>query len=361
MGRKPSKNLNLPPRMRARRQRSGKLYYYYDTGNKPRREIPLGDDYVAAVRKWSELEIDAKPRHVELITFRYAAEIYQKEALRDNQPKTQKEKLAQLKVLYEFFDDPPAPLEEIKPIHIRQFLDWRIQKAQDRLRALNKSVTGDEGKVAANRDKALISHIWNKAREKGLTDKPNPCLGIKGFRETGRDIYIYDDLYLAVWKVADVPTQEAMDLTYLSGARPADVLKIDERDLREGFIEVKQNKTSAKQRIAIEGELRVLVERIQVRKRSIQSKVISTKLLVNEDGQPLTYGALRSRFDKARNAANIEKSTFQFRDLRAKAGTDKTDSTGDIREAQKQLGHASLSTTEGYIRKRRGEKVTPTK
>ena len=51
---------------------------------------------------------------------------------------------------------------------------------------------------------------------------------------------------------------------------------------------------------------------------------------------------------------------FQFRDLRAKAGTDKADAT-DLREAQQQLGHKSVKTTEIYLRARAGEKVTPTK
>ena len=51
---------------------------------------------------------------------------------------------------------------------------------------------------------------------------------------------------------------------------------------------------------------------------------------------------------------------FQFRDLRAKAGTDKADAT-DMREAQQQLGHNSLKTTEIYVRARAGAKVTPTK
>src|SRR6266581_9290139 len=49
---------------------------------------------------------------------------------------------------------------------------------------------------------------------------------------------------------------------------------------------------------------------------------------------------------------------FQFRDLRAKPGTDKADST-DLREAQQQLGHKSVKTTEIYLRARAGEKVTP--
>ncbi|MEO6921529.1 MAG: tyrosine-type recombinase/integrase [Collimonas sp.] len=168
-------------------------------------------------------------------------------------------------------------------------------------------------------------------------------------------------MFAIVWKAADVPLQETMDLTYLTGARPSDVLKIDERDLREGSIEVQQNKTTKKQRIAIEGELAVLIDRILKRKRAITNAVVSTRLLVNETGQPLTYFALRSRFDKAREIANIEKLDFQIRDLRAKAGTDKTDSSGDIRQAQEQLGHASVVMTEHYVRKRRGDKVTPTK
>ena len=40
------------PGFRARPQKSGKVYYYFDTGSKPRREIPLGSDYREAVKKW---------------------------------------------------------------------------------------------------------------------------------------------------------------------------------------------------------------------------------------------------------------------------------------------------------------------
>lgn len=46
---------------------------------------------------------------------------------------------------------------------------------------------------------------------------------------------------------------------------------------------------------------------------------------------------------------------FQFRDPRAKAATDKTDSE-NIRKAQQQLGHNSAVTTEPPVRKRRGQK-----
>ncbi|WP_232439928.1 tyrosine-type recombinase/integrase [Burkholderia ubonensis] len=52
---------------------------------------------------------------------------------------------------------------------------------------------------------------------------------------------------------------------------------------------------------------------------------------------------------------------FQFRDLRAKAGTDKAESSRDIRAAQRQLGHTSIVMTEHYVRERKGDRVEPTK
>jgi len=360
MARKPTKNLNLPRGMRMRPQRSGKVYYYYDTGEKPRREIPLGPDYVEAVKRWAELEVDTDLKPGSLITFRYACEMYQQKYLVENSVKTRTEKTRQLETLYLFFDNPPAPLDDIKPMHIKQFLAWRVELTQARLRKEGLPVEGTEGRVAANRERSLISHVWNAARAEGLTDKANPCSGIKAFEEEGRDTYVYDEIFSAVQNAGDIPLQEAMSLSYLSSARPADLLKIDEMHLRTGFIEVKQNKTKERIRIAIQGELATLIDRIIERKRGIEGKVVSTRLLVNEDGQPLTYYALRHRFDKARSAAGIEFDDFQFRDLRAKAATDKTDAV-DIRAAQQQLGHASVTMTEHYVRKRRGTKVTPTK
>src|SRR3990170_7420145 len=74
MGRKPTVNLTLPPRMRAR-ARGHKVHYYFDTGGKPRKEIPLGSDYTLAVKKWTELQID-QPRPETNLTFRRVSERY---------------------------------------------------------------------------------------------------------------------------------------------------------------------------------------------------------------------------------------------------------------------------------------------
>ena len=251
-----------------------------------------------------------------------------------------------------FFDDPPAPLEQIKTKHIQQYLTWRSKKAP----------------VRANREIAWLSSMWNWARREGITDAANPCAGSKKNSEAGREVYVHDEDMEAIKAHASQSLKDAMDLSYLTGQRPADVLKMSETSIRDGFIEVRQGKTRKALRIAVVGELAVLIERLVNQKKAISVHTLS--LLINESGEALTKSMLRRRFEKARDdAASAEQDPerkawlkgLQFRDLRAKAGTDKADASGDIRQAQKQLGHTTISTTQRYMRNRRGEKVEPTK
>ncbi|HSH98848.1 MAG: tyrosine-type recombinase/integrase [Methylophilaceae bacterium] len=328
------------------------VYYFYDAGGKPRKEIALGTDYVLAVKKWSELEMDAKPRHEQLITLKYCADKFLlSDHFKTLSARTQKDYIGQLKFIFMFFNDPPAPMEAIKPHMIQKYMAWRGKKAP----------------VRANRERALISTIWNFSRNHGFTDATNPCQGVDGFTEHGRDIYIEDIVYKAVWDEGDIPLREALDLAYLTGQRPADVIKMNETDLKDGHITIVQNKGRGrvKIRMIIEGQLKTLLDRISERKKAF--KVRSLALLCNEKGQKLSYLAIRSRFANARLKAADKNpkladdiKSYQIRDLRAKAGTDKADS-GDMRQAQKQLGHASITMTEHYVRARAGEKVKPTK
>jgi hypothetical protein len=78
------------------------------------------------------------------------------------------------------------------------------------------------------------------------------------------------------------------------------------------------------------GKLKVVIDRIMARKAG--QKTRSTRLVVIDSGQPKTTSTLRKRFDDAREAAGIPKAEFQMRDLRAKAATDKEESTGCIRK-----------------------------
>lgn len=339
MGRRP-KSADAVPRLRKRRQKSGRVFYYYDHGlvDGARKEEPLGSDYALAIKRWAEIEHESRDCVAKATTFRHVADAYRAEVIPTKSRGTQRQNLVELAKLIEFFDDPPGPLEAIQPQHVRQYLRWRR-----------------DAPTSANRERALLSHLWNWARAMGYTALANPCTGVQGHRERGRDIYVEDDAYRAVYEAACVPLCDAMDLAYLTGQRPSDVLKMDERDVRDGNLHLRQTKTGAALRIAIEGELVLVLARIATRKA--QLVVRSTRLIVDERGQPLAPTALRSRFDRARKATG---QTWQFRDLRAKAASDKADSA-DIRQAQRQLGHASVTMTEHYVRQRRGDRVTPTK
>ncbi|WP_236202639.1 tyrosine-type recombinase/integrase [Pseudomonas lactis] len=344
MARRPT-NPGSIPRLRKRLRPGGRVYYYYDAGDKPRREIALGSDYGAAIVEYARLEKSrAASALVEaVLTFEYVATKYMEEVVPTKSSTTQKDNTRELKQLLIFFNDPPGPLEAIEPKHVVQYLRYRSKTA----------------KVRANREKALLSAIWNFARQSGYTSLANPCAGIKGNKETGRDTYVEDEMFAAVYLHADQPLKDALDLFYLTAQRIGDTLKMDERDLLDNQLLIKQGKTSAKRRIEVVGELKVVIDRILERKKG--HKIRSTRLVVMDNGQAMTTSMLRGRFDAARMKAGIEKSAFQMRDLRAKAATDKEESTGSIRDARDQLGHTTVGMTEQYIRRRKGLKVLPTK
>ena len=134
----------------------------------------------------------------------------------------------------------------------------------------------------------------------------------------------------------------------LTGQRPADVLKLKGTDIRDGALWIVQNKTGARLGIEITGELAATIARINECPR----RAISAYLIQDENGQPLTQCALRSRFDKARTLAKVD---FQFRDIRAKTATD----TGDLAHSQKLLAHKNQEMTEHYVKPRIGERVKP--
>ena len=344
MARRPT-NPGSIPRLRKRLRPGGRVYYYYDAGDKPRREIALGSDYGAAIVEYARLEKSrAASALVEaVLTFEFVATKYMEEVVPTKSSTTQKDNTRELKQLLIFFNDPPGPLEAIEPKHVVQYLRYRSKTA----------------KVRANREKALLSAIWNFARQSGYTSLANPCAGIKGNKETGRDTYVEDEMFAAVYLHADQPLKDALDLFYLTAQRIGDTLKMDERDLLDNQLLIKQGKTSAKRRIEVVGELKVVIERILERKKG--HKIRSTRLVVMDNGQAMTASMLRGRFDAARMKAGIDKSAFQMRDLRAKAATDKEESTGSIRDARDQLGHTTVGMTEQYIRRRKGLKVLPTK
>lgn len=339
------------PGFRRRTQKSGKTYYYYDTGVKGAREISLGSDYREAVKQW--LELSNMPMTMPKETFADLADKYEAEIITTKAKSTQATQRGDMRKLREFFCNPsPAPIDEIKPKHIYQLLQW-----------------AKDTPTTANRLKRTFSHMFNMARAWGWTEAENPCTGIEGHALGKREVYITDEVFKAVYSAGSEVLRDAMDLAYLTGQRPGDVRELTEHSIKDGFLVIKQSKTGAPLRFVIEGALAELLTRIAKRKEG--RKLHSFNLLVNSRGTALTKQVLRDAFEKARaDAAKAAQEqgnsrlaeeilAFWFYDLRAKAADDVADERGEL-AASKQLGHTSISTTKRHYL-RRGAKVSATK
>lgn len=320
--RKPE-NRALPPRMKARQMKSGKVHYYYRTTDGG--AIPLGTDLAEAKLKWAELERSGTLGAADAVE--KVAERFRLHHISQKSLKTRREYESALSRLLEAFKG--ATLRQIRPVHVRQYLDRR------------------SAKIAGNREVAVLSAMFNWARSVGITDQPNPCAGVKKHPEGHRDVYVSDTNFDTLWQHACPELRDALDLARITGQRPADILKMRRTDIEDGHLWVKQGKTGAKVGIVIEGELESVIARCLTRERAATGPY----LIQTGTGQKLTYAMLRKRFDAARDASGEK---WQFRDLRAKTATDMT----DLREAQELLGHAEETTTNRY-RRSRGVRVKP--
>jgi len=338
---------------RVRTLKSGKVWesFYYNgrdaTGR--RVEIPLGQDLNEAKRKWADLECREKPAETGLMRFIF--DRYERDIIPAKAPATQRDNALCMKSLRAVFDT--APIDAITPQIIAQYRDKR----------------GATAPVRANREITLLSHVFNLAREWGFTAKENPVKGVRKNKETPRDFYADAAVWDAVYAAACTELQDAMDLNYLTGQRPADVLKMRVSDIKDGALEVQQNKTKKKLRILLDDpdtgrtKLGQLVDRIKGRER----KVSSLFLVATPAGKALNKGTLRTRFDDARTRAATAASeagnealaarikAFQFRDIRPKAASET-----DLAHASKLLGHTDKQITR-TVYQRVGETVMPTK
>lgn len=335
-----TENRDLPPGMyrRKRTRANGKVWealYYRDSSGK---DIFLGNDLVKAKLKWAELEAKSVPKDLTMmkgIFDQYLLKIIPGKAAR-----TQKDNIYELKQLREVFDS--APIDAITPAMIAQYRDSRTAKTR------------------ANREIALLSHVFNTAREWGLTTKNNPCLGVRKNKEKPRDYYANEAVWQAVYEEAADELKDAMDLAYLTGQRPADVLSMRRDDIEGIYLLVSQGKTGKRLRIMLQtnganNSLGTLLDRIMRR----NSEHLSPFFILNSNGKRLSWEMLRNRWQDARESARIKAignkqpelanriAQFQFRDIRPKAASE----ISDLTDASLLLGHSKEGITERVYRR----------
>lgn len=322
-GRPKTTGRDLPPRLLRKTKRlvSGAVwtgYYYQGRDDEGRRvQIPLGTDLTAAKRRWAELEAKttahAPPRTLASVFDRYLKEVVPLKA-----PRTQKEYQALIRHLRQAFD--AAECDRLTPRAIAIYRDARGQVAP----------------VRANREITLLGTIYQKAREWGLATRPNPVTGVAKLPERPRDYYLDDQVWAALLAEAVDELRDAMELAYLTGQRPGDVLRMRLSDVRDNALEVRQGKTRMRLRILLDHpdgsrtDLGKLIDRVKARRVA----AIGGNIVMTSAGKAVTAPMLRIRFEAARAAAALKAETGGGETVSAGDGVATDDGPGVVASRQ---------------------------
>ena len=323
LGRPRKNNKFLPKRFY---EKSGSFYFV----NSDQKWINLGKDYGPAISKYNELTENSD----QILTIGDLIERYLKEIAPTKAPATYKNNVTEAKFLRAAFGQMYP--EDLKPRAIYMYLDAR------------------KAKVRANREIALLSHIFKKAIRWGIVDV-NPCIGIERNPEKPRERYIEDWEYLAFREIVDPWMAAYMDLKLLTGLRQGDMLSLKIENLKEDGIHVSIGKTKKQIIIRWSDHLRSSVDAALASKTSYKQKecsyIFSTRM-----GERYSTDGFRSIWHRKMVKAiksGVLTERFREHDLRAKTGSDT-----DLDHASKLLAHLSSKTTQRHYR-RKAEIVEP--
>ena len=309
----------------------GPSYYFVDPVTE--KWINLGRDYVKAMGEYAKRTADDSPcRTVDELINRYMREVAPEKAER-----TYRDNVRQARYLRAYFGQ--MLLRHVTQQHIYKYMDER----------------GRKSKVQANRELALLSHMFRKAVRWGdIHQAQNPCVAIERFKERPRNRYIEDWEYKAFRDHAGPFIAAYMDVKYLTGLRQGDLLGLRLDQLKDDGIHVTVGKT--KKRIVIEWteELRAAVGVARALPRPIRGMY----LFCNRRGQPYSGSGFRSIWQRKMRSALSEgvlKERFTEHDIRAKSASD-----AERGHAAELMAHLDARTTDRIYR-RKPEKVRPLK
>jgi integrase len=242
-------------------------------------------------------------------------------------PRTQKDNLVEIRWLRAFFGQ--MPIDQVETSHVAQYIAHR--KATTR----------------ANREIALLSHIYNKAILWGLT-KHNPC-SVPGLRnkEKPRSRYVEDAELEKFKELCPDWIKAYIDIKVLTGQRQRDLLDLEWSDIDEQGITVWVSKTKKRVKIALTDELQALLKNLPRSSKTIFATQQGEKY--SSAGFSSIWRRLMAKYRLTGNEG------FTEHDLRGKTATDMDDPI----QAQRLLGHSSVKMTEMYIKQRKTDVVEP--
>jgi Phage integrase, N-terminal SAM-like domain len=206
-------------------------------------------------------------------------------------------------------------LAELEPTHAAQFLKW--------CRENNRATTG-------NREKAFMSSVYEFALAEGWCSS-NPWRGVRRNRERPSRRYVEHETLTAEIDRAPPALQSLFAVAYLLGVRQTDLRLAKRTQIIGKVLHVTESKTGKHNEHTITATVGKFLREAMLRTPDSEFIFTSTR------GLPWSEWGLQSALRRFGAA-------FRFRDLRAKAQTDRPDA--DV------LGHVG-QLRERYTRRRK--------
>lgn len=322
---KPSKY----PRLRTKvyRGKGGQSwsYYVYDMRGTGKPDVRLGTDYANALAGWHKLH-----NHLPMTIGRVqeAIDKWREDVLphypNANTRKNYAKQLANVEAAF-----------------------GRVAWHEITLPGLVKYLEVRSAKTQGNRELAVLSIVWNKARRWGMTSLPWPAAGVKGWKnpENAVAFEVTDALFDAVYEHADRILRDCMDIASATGMRLT-----DSRTVRlpvDGQLRFKANKTGkwAYFEVAQSPVLSALL----TRREAMRAHCVM--LLASDTGRQVSEKMLADRWNDAKGKAakahpelaeQIEAMKLRYMRKRA------SDLASDTQEASKLLQHSSVALTQRH-------------
>lgn len=125
-----------------------------------------------------------------------------------------------------------AEYRHIARLHLAKIMSMKLSGVgHERVAHLHRRI-GEDAPYAANRTKALLSALFNYARDQRLYSGENPAAGLRGFAEESRDRFaLPDELPQLFNAIAQSPQRDFFLMALLTGARRSNVQAMAWRDI----------------------------------------------------------------------------------------------------------------------------------
>lgn len=282
--------MKLPPRVYFKH---GAFYFV----TLSRRWIRLGTTKTEMYRKLAAIHGEARHGTMDALLSRYLLEVTPQKAKASQTKDHEHAKALRAWCGLE------AP-ENITPADVAQFLRRSTKK------------------VAANRQKALLSHVFTKAMEWGEVTA-NPCKGVHRNPEKPRDRYPEDWEMFTIMKLASRRMWWLMSLAYMTGQRQGDLLALKESSLRPDGVFFQQAKTGKKLIVEYSPEIRLILAQMAAVRRELIVRPLDCHLFHGRHGKP--WRGASTEWQRIMVKSGLD-PRFTFHDIRAKSESDSSGS-----------------------------------